>query len=374
MTNRPIWEDGAGDRRPPIVHDKVTDVCVVGLGGSGLSAMDEALAHGASVIGIDRSTIGAEAAGRNGGFLKTGLTGPLHTARESWGDAAIPVYRMTLEEIERVFDQAGDDGWRVGSIRLATTPEEIDDCEVNLAALEAAGLPGTAYEGPLGVGLFFPVDGGFNPLSRCRRLARSVMARGAEIGEGTEAISIEPGRVVTPEATISARVIVVSVDGCLETLFPEIGARTTRLQMIGTEPDPDLDIRCPVYADFGFNYWQQLPDGRLAVGGARNLHSADEWTRDAGITASVQTDIERVLRDQVGSTAAVTHRWSGHSAYTPDGVPIGREVEEGVWVVGAYNGVGNVLGAVYARAAIKAGLRIDEFWLPDSGPQVAWAT
>ncbi|MBT8212687.1 MAG: FAD-binding oxidoreductase, partial [Acidimicrobiia bacterium] len=135
---------------------------------------------------------------------------------------------------------------------------------------------------------------------------------------------------------------------------------------IGTEPDPGVTVACPVYADFGYNYWQQLPDGRLAVGGARNLHSDDEWTHDGGVSDAVQTDIEVVLRHQVGSQAAVTHRWSGHSAYTEDGLPVGREVEPGVWVVGAYNGVGNVLGAVYGREAVRAGLGLGPFDLPDS--------
>lgn len=367
MTDVPVWERGDRPAWPALERDIVADVCVVGLGGSGLSAIDEALSHGASVVGLDAAMVGARAAGRNGGFLKAGLTSPLHRAEASWGESTDRVYRRTLEEIERVFGQAGPDGWQVGSIRLATTPEEEADIERHLSALGSHGLPGEPWEGPAGRGIYFPVDGGFNPLARCRRLALDTTERGASLFERSRAQTIEPGAVLTDDGSVTAELVIVAVDGSLETLFPELGVRTTRLQMLATAPDPDVDVPCPVYADFGFNYWQQLPDGSIAIGGARHLHEAAEWTSEPGVSDEVQADIEAVLRNRIGSSADVTHRWSGHAAYTADGIPVGREVEPGVWVVGAYNGVGNVLGAVYAREAVRSGLGPGGFGLPDSG-------
>jgi hypothetical protein len=34
-------------------------------------------------------------------------------------------------------------------------------------------------------------------------------------------------------------------------------------------------------------------------------------------------------------------------------MPIGEEVKPGVFVIGGYNGTGNIMGALYARKAIE---------------------
>jgi gamma-glutamylputrescine oxidase len=51
------WHDLDTPLRPALTHDIEADVCVVGLGGSGLSAVREARALGARVIGVDAGRI-----------------------------------------------------------------------------------------------------------------------------------------------------------------------------------------------------------------------------------------------------------------------------------------------------------------------------
>ena len=68
--NKPRWDDHDWSPLPPLTRDADAEVCVVGLGGTGLSCISEALKLGAkSVIGIDAVDIAAGAAGRNGGLL-----------------------------------------------------------------------------------------------------------------------------------------------------------------------------------------------------------------------------------------------------------------------------------------------------------------
>jgi hypothetical protein len=63
--------------------------------------------------------------------------------------------------------------------------------------------------------------------------------------------------------------------GRLESLVPELAGtvRTARLQMLATAPTREIDIPCPVYARYGFDYYQQLPDGSVALGGERIVHA-----------------------------------------------------------------------------------------------------
>ena len=67
---------------------------MVGLGGSGLSALNELVNMGYKVVGIDAKDVGAGAAGRNGGFLLAGLSEFYHDAVRQFGrDFALSTYK-----------------------------------------------------------------------------------------------------------------------------------------------------------------------------------------------------------------------------------------------------------------------------------------
>jgi glycine/D-amino acid oxidase-like deaminating enzyme len=159
--------------------------------------------------------------------------------------------------------------------------------------------------------------------------------------------------VATPHGSVACDRVIVAVDGRLERLLPELRGRvrTTRLQMLATAPAPEVSIPRPVYARWGFDYWQQLPDGRVAAGGLRDRFLGAEWDQPDVPTDEVQRALEEMLRERVGVRAPVTHRWAGAVAFTDTHVPIAEEVRPGVMAIGAYSGTGNVLGALYGRAA-----------------------
>jgi glycine/D-amino acid oxidase-like deaminating enzyme len=131
--------------------------------------------------------------------------------------------------------------------------------------------------------------------------------------------------------------------------------RSTRLQMLGTAPVAPC-VPVPVYRRWGYDYWHQLPDGRIALGGGRDRHADDEWGAPPEPSAPVQADLERTLREQLGIDAPVTHRWAGEVSYTDDELPVLEEVRPGVVAVGAHNGHGNLMGSLCARAAAEIAL------------------
>ena len=61
--------------------------------------------------------------------------------------------------------------------------------------------------------------------------------------------------------------------------------------------------------------------------------------------------LERKLED-LGVTAPIEHHWAAIVSYTDSGLPIVKEVQSGVWAVGAYCGTGNVVGALLARSVV----------------------
>ncbi len=354
-TNTPVWDDGDAVPLPALVGEVIADFCVVGLGGSGLTAITELQDRGLSVVGVDAAEVGAGAAGRNGGFLLGGAYDFYHEAIARHGYArALTLYRATLTEMARMAQDApGTVRW-TGSRRIAASPWEIHDCRAQLAAMQADDLPVEWVDDAFGVGLYLPSDASFNPLARCRMLAARAVARGARLYAQTPLVAFDGTTVVTPHGRVVSPRVIVAVDGHLERLLPELAGRvrTARLQMLGTAPTTEVAIPCPMYYREGYEYWQQTPDGRIALGGFRDQGGDAEWSHEAVPGAPVQGLLEAFLRTHIGVSAPVTHRWAACAGYTETGLPIVEQVRPGVFALGGYSGTGNVIGALCARAVV----------------------
>ncbi|WP_375499847.1 NAD(P)/FAD-dependent oxidoreductase [uncultured Jatrophihabitans sp.] len=351
---------------PPLAGDTSADACVVGLGASGLAAVEALCGRGLSVVGVDAGRVAAGAAGRNGGFLLGGPEPPLHDAVAAWGPTAVELYRETLAEIDTL-EATLPPGVlrRTGSLRLAGLPgpavddveeaareREAVDCAAHAAALREHGIAVETYDGDLGCGIFLPDDAAVNPAVRALSIAARLEHRAA-LHEHTPVLRVEAGTVTTTRGVVRAPVIIVAVDGRLDQLLPQLAGRvrTARLQMLATAPTaPRLD--CPVYGRWGYDYAQQGADGRLYVGGGRDLFADAEWTHATDPTPQVQEWIERVAARMAGGPVAVQDRWAASVGFTDDARALCVRVDDGVVAIGGYSGTGNLVGPVAARAAV----------------------
>ena len=344
---------------PQLTTNFVADLVVVGLGGSGLTALLHAAQRGLSVIGIDADRIAAGAAGRNGGLLLAGIADFHHNVRKELGvERATALYQHTLDEMDRIEATTPEAVSRIGALRIGELrrgedPTELSDTYEHRDALIADGFPVEDYEGEQGVGILIPTDGTFHPAKRAVLLAKLAQAAGAQIFTHSPAIKIESGLVTTAQGSIKAKHIIVAVDGNLGKVLPEISnqVQPTRLQMISTAPETKIKMQYAVYVRQGWDYWQQLSDGRIAIGGGRDLALDQEATDVVEPTQLMRDYLERKLQD-LGVTAPVEHHWAAIVSYTNTGLPIVNEVHPGVWAVGAYCGTGNVVGALLARSAV----------------------
>ena len=185
-----------------------------------------------------------------------------------------------------------------------------------------------------------PHDGSIQPARFVRRLAAAATAAGAEFREHDR---------VEDLAALDADRVLVATDGYGHGLVPELADLVwpTRGQMIVSEPLGRMLYDRPHYARQGFDYWQQLPDGRILLGGFRDVSILDELTDVEETTPAIQASLESFLHELVGEEVPVTHRWAGIFGLTQDMLPLvgpvpGRDGR--VWVAGGYSGHGNVLG------------------------------
>jgi glycine/D-amino acid oxidase-like deaminating enzyme len=363
---RSFWLDEPYRPRPPLPGDVEVEACVVGAGVGGLSCARRLAQRGVEAIVLERGTVAAGASGRNGGFLIAGLAAFHNDARERYGaERARSLYARTLEAQEEIFTLAaelgaGDAVRRTGLLRVSASGEEAEHVRRHVEALRADGFPGELVERdelPPALRIAFlnacrtDHDGALHPARWIRALAGAAEQAGARIHEGVDVAGPVAAREVrTARGTVRARHVVVAADGALPRLVPGVGdrVRARRLHMVATEPLPERLVDCPVYARWGYEYFQQTPDGRLLAGGFSDLDGDASYTdRDEG-DPQVWGRIERYLAAELGVRAPITHRWVGTVGYSADGLPVMDEVD-GVHVAGGYSGHGNVLGYLAGR-------------------------
>jgi gamma-glutamylputrescine oxidase len=333
------------------------DVAVVGGGITGC-ACALALAEGGLRVRLHEAReIAGGASGRNGGFALRGTAAPYDVAVASLGRArAVELWRATERGLDRLEELAGDAFRRTGSLRLAADATELEELRAEYEALQADGFDADWLDqlepplaGRFAGAIFHPRDASLHPGRWVRRLAVRAAEAGVEIRERSRVESVED---------VAAEHLVVATDGYPSGLLGELEGMIvpTRGQMIATEPLEERLFPFPHYGRNAFDYWQQVPDGRILAGGFRDFAIATEFTAVEETTPPIQEALESFLAELVGRPLAVTHRWAGIFGLVPDFLPVVGPLpgSDRVWVAGGYSGHGNVLGLMCGELVAAA--------------------
>jgi gamma-glutamylputrescine oxidase len=251
----------------------------------------------------------------------------------------------------------------VGSLRLATSEEEAEHVRRHVEALKEDGFEAKLVERDelepalrkIGhAGCLVPHDAALQPARWIRAFARDAEAAGATIFEDTRAQL--GGQVTANGATVKARHVVVAADGPLPALVPDAAdkVKARRLHMVATAPLPERIVSTLVYARYGFEYFQQLPDGRIALGGFSDLDGRASYTSEERGDPRIWERLERYLREELGiEGAGITHRWVGVVGFSDDDRPFAGQIRDGLYALGGYSGTGNLIGLIAGRAVAE---------------------
>ena len=338
------------------------DVAVIGAGITGVSCALALARSGLRVRVHDARGIAEGASGRNGGFALRGGAARYDVARETYGaDAAKELWQRTEAALDRLEAVAGDAFRRTGSLRLAADDEERDDIHLEYEALHEDGfdaewreeLPHLSPE--FRGAIFHPLDGSLQPARFVRHLAALAAAEGVVFQEHHRVASLDE---------LESEQILIATDGSGRGLLPELDDALwpARGQVVTTEPLSERLFECPHYARHGFDYWQQLADGRIVLGGFRDFSILTEMTDDETTTEPIQEALDAFLVELLGYLPKVTHRWAGIFGLTQDLLPLVGRVpgHDGTWMAAGYSGHGNVLGFMCGELVAAAMLGEDD--------------
>ena len=351
-----LWLDSVPPPRPPLDGDLSIDVAIVGGGVAGVATAYALARAGASVALVEARHLASAASGRNAGFLLTGVAENFVAASRRYGEpTAQRVWRFTRRNQELVRSVvaahaiACDLEWN-GSLQVAGDDDEWLEILGSVVKLVPLGFRATLDEGSRSA--WHADDGALHPAHFVRGLASAAEALGARVYQGTTAESVARDAVRTRAGTLRASAVVV----CANAYAPHMvraRIRPVRGQMLATAPLRERVLTRPAYAYRGYRYWRQTADGRVLVGGWRDLALAEEVGEEERTTERIQSALDGFLRES-GITVPVTHRWAGIMGFSHDGLPYVGRLPDGVFLCAGFSGHG--LGFALASAELVAAL------------------
>ena len=375
----PLWLDEAYTPRPPVDGDVAADLAILGGGVTGIAAAYFLASRGCRVALVERDALASGATGRNAGFLLCGIASTYSVAVKSHGrERSKQLWELSRENhalIRGLVERESLDCLyaRRGSTTLALSEQEAKALSRSAAMLAEDGfraeylddsaVAGAYPGGGFLAGLHHPEDGEIHPARFVRGLARSAERLGARIFEGTPVSKIVPGAdsvtLETPGGRLSASMLLLASNAWTARLHPFFDGAIVgmRGQMLATEPCALRVISHPVYVDFGFEYYRQLPDGRILAGGGRRASLDTELTYSDRPTGKVQGAIESFLHSCFPATRGlrITHRWAGTMGFSCDELPNVGPVPGSVntYVAAGYHGHGLGYAVQAARAVTQ---------------------
>lgn len=191
-----------------------------------------------------------------------------------------------------------------------------------------------------------------------KTLTEKVRSAGVDILNGVTVTATEADkggvRVLANCGEIKAGRVCIAVNGFAQKLLPDLDVKPCRAQVIVTEPIAKLQVKGAFHHNCGYDYFRHV-DGRILLGGGRNLDSSAETTDAFGTTAVIQDYLDHFLREVIlpDRTVNTAMRYSGIMGIGSSKKLIIEEVSPNLVCAVRFGGMGVALGTAAGKTAAE---------------------
>jgi gamma-glutamylputrescine oxidase len=360
------------------------DHIVAGAGIVGLSVAIELKERypNARVLVLERGLLPTGASSRNAGFGCMGsLTELIDDSRHQTEEQIVALYALRKKGLELLRKRLGDEaiGYEAnGSYELISENEigALDKLErFNKLLQPVTGQPAFRLANEQIERFGFShhhtkalventCEGSIHTGKMLRALTDLAIAKGAELKTGAMIERFEEERdhvYVYVQDTVRKETIRlqcntfnICTNAFTKLLLPGEDVVPGRGQVLITNPVEGLKFKGIFHFNKGYYYFREI-DGRVLLGGGRNLNFEAETTTELSVTELIQNDLERKLREIImpGVSFTVDQRWSGIMAFGSTKNPIVKRFSDRVYGAFRMGGMGVAIGSEAAKQLVS---------------------
>jgi gamma-glutamylputrescine oxidase len=152
--------------------------------------------------------------------------------------------------------------------------------------------------------------------------------------------------------------VIVCTNAFATELLPALELEPGRGQVFVTNKIKNLKLKGTFHYDAGYFYFRNI-DGRVLIGGGRNLNFEKEKTTAFGITQEVKNEITRLMNEVIipNTDWHFEMEWSGIMAFGKELVPIVKQVSPNIFCAVRCNGMGVAIGSILAEEVANLALK-----------------
>jgi glycine/D-amino acid oxidase-like deaminating enzyme len=357
-----------------------TDCVIVGAGIAGVSAALAFESLGLRALVLDQRYPGWGATGRNAGYLMRGAADNYSAAVGDLGrDQARALWKLTEDNLTRLRSLGVDrlkqyrpqpsclvafDGEEAAQLERSASLLADDGFAVETRRAEGHGLDALWRHNPPLLGLINPDDAVCDPVELLSWLC--AMLEHTPLAETTvlQIEQLDQGfAVLTTRGIVHCQHVLLCTNAYTSALLPELARvilpnRGQMLALDATELPAAERLEFAYYANHGSEYFRQLDDSTIIVGGWRKHFAVQEHTTDNTPTQPVQHGLETFAARVLGCRLPVRHRWAGTMGFTPDGLPLAGPIvaddPQGPWICAGFTGHGMSMAHELATMTARA--------------------
>ena len=334
------------------------------------------------VLVLERGLLPTGASTRNAGFACMGsVTELLDDLGHMSEDEVVRLFELRKKGLERLRNRLGDGaiGYAENGSYELISNDEIDalqkiaylngllECITGKPAFRVANEQiaefgfATGYTKAL---IQNTCEGELHSGKMLRTLTDLAINKGVEIKTGAETLRYEEIEnsvaiwVKDPfrqgEYAFRCNTLTLCTNAFTARLMPDVDVVPGRGQVLITKPITGLKFRGIYHFDKGYYYFREI-DGRVLLGGGRNLDFKMENTTDFALNEMIQADLARKLADIIlpDTPFEIDMRWTGIMAFGASKFPIVKAFSSRVFGAFRMGGMGVALGSEAARQVVE---------------------